>query len=691
MRIIRIETILKYLLRFIEFAERRPQLVKIICNYLLDGELLLPATEQRLVELWEQTPSPVDMSRAKFSDFVSELKILVRNDLKSHSSSHSTSFELNLADFANAVGYGDLERDFLCLCLLYFDDSLFLRCFNDITGEHISVIEACAVALGVDRMDLNHCLQATEQLCKSGVLRLKSTSGKELSELYDINDSVRTFMYHSDKSHNYFLSLLGGPLSTSLDWGEFSHVEPAREKLIFFMSESLHKESSGINILLWGDMGTGKTEFCKVLALNLGAQLFAVCAHSDGVAEANLRERMDSYRLCQSLLKSCNKAVLMFDEADSFLEGLGLSRNFCRRSDISGAKTLVDQLLTQNPVPTFWIVDSCAEIDKSFIRRMSFVLEIKSPIAAKREQTLNRLLQRYDVVLPDEELRSLGGLNLPLTVVDSAARFAGLTGGGSEDFRIAANGIAQAMQGGRPLPQPDKVEKFIPSLIQTDRDLDQLTNSLVNAKSRAFSLCIYGPPGTGKSAYLRYLAAELNMPVLLKRASDLFSKWVGENEKNISQAFQDAVNQNAFLIFDEVDSLLDDRRNAARSWEVSQVNEMLTWMERHPLPFGCTTNLKERLDPASLRRFTFKCCFDYLNNKQIGQALYHFFGQSQQHDVSGLLAGRLTPGDFYVARRKAELLGTVNNPEEIFSLLLEEVKARDDRFKRRIGFCHEYT
>ena len=88
-----------------------------------------------------------------------------------------------------------------------------------------------------------------------------------------------------------------------------------------------------------------------------------------------------------------------------------------------------------------------------------------------------------------------------------------------------------------------------------------------------------------------------------KRASDLMSCWVGGTERNIAAAFAEARDTGAFLIFDEADSLLADRRFAHRSWEVSQVNEMLTWMESHPLPFACTTNFGEHLDAATLRRF----------------------------------------------------------------------------------------
>lgn len=82
-------------------------------------------------------------------------------------------------------------------------------------------------------------------------------------------------------------------------------------------------------------------------------------------------------------------------------------------------------------------------------------------------------------------------------------------------------------------------------------------------------------------------------------------KTVFRSGKAIAPAFSQAREEGAFLIFDEADSLLSNRAFAARIWEVSQVNEMLTWMESHPLPFACTTNLADRLgsrDTAALQR-----------------------------------------------------------------------------------------
>jgi SpoVK/Ycf46/Vps4 family AAA+-type ATPase len=142
---------------------------------------------------------------------------------------------------------------------------------------------------------------------------------------------------------------------------------------------------------------------------------------------------------------------------------------------------------------------------------------------------------------------------------------------------------------------------------------------------------------------------------------------------------------NRFLIIDEADSLLGDRRYAMRSWEISQVNEMLTWMETHPLPFACTTNLKERLDQASLRRFTFKCCFDHLKLEQVGMAFRHFFGLDLPFLGRKELCS-LTSGDFAVVRKKAEMLDQLHDPQALVGLLQEEAAIKTETRTKRIGF-----
>ena len=150
------------------------------------------------------------------------------------------------------------------------------------------------------------------------------------------------------------------------------------------------------------------------------------------------------------------------------------------------------------------------------------------------------------------------------------------------------SGASRGCSGARRPPQGPP-PRFDLGLIQADADPVTLAECLVRDADRGFSLCLQGPPGTGKSAFARYLAERLGLEVLQKRASDLLSPWVGATEQQIAAAFAEARDAEAFLIFDEADSLLADRRSAHRSWEVSQVNEMLTWMETHPAPPASST------------------------------------------------------------------------------------------------------
>ena len=175
----------------------------------------------------------------------------------------------------------------------------------------------------------------------------------------------------------------------------------------------------------------------------------------------------------------------------------------------------------------------------------------------------------------------------------------------------------------------------------------------------------------------------MGLEVLQKRASDLLAPFVGETEANIAAAFAEARASGAFLIFDEADSLLGDRSGAVRSWEISQVNEMLTWMEQHPLPFACTTNLPDQLDPASLRRFLVKLRFSWLTTAQARSAFRQFFGVVPPPELDALRT--LTPADFALVRRRLSLTGQECDQEVLLRLLAAESEGRRDA-RPPIGF-----
>ena len=255
------------------------------------------------------------------------------------------------------------------------------------------------------------------------------------------------------------------------------------------------------------------------------------------------------------------------------------------------------------PAPTLWAMNDARSVSEALLRRMMFALELRPPTTAVRARIWTRQLEQHGIEAGSDEAHELAReFAATPGVAAGATAAARIAGGGIDTVRLGVRGLSRVLSCEAPPQGAPPI--FDPALIRADTDPVALADRLAASGERRFSLCLQGPPGTGKSAFVRYLAERMRIEVMQKRASDLMSMWVGGTEQNIAAAFAEARDTGTFLIFDEADSLLADRRGAERSFEVSQVNEMLTWMESHPLPFACTTNfgrVSGRGDPQALR------------------------------------------------------------------------------------------
>jgi len=252
---------------------------------------------------------------------------------------------------------------------------------------------------------------------------------------------------------------------------------------------------------------------------------------------------------------------------------------------------------------------------------------------------------------------------------------------------------------GREPEQPRRLANgdYLLDGVNADTELLALADRLESWRptpgGQGLSLCLYGPPGTGKSELVAYLARRAGRELHRHLASDLLSKWVGGTEELIAAAFKRASREGAVLLLDEADSFLRDRRGADHSWEVTQVNELLSQMEWFPGVVACTTNLVDELDAASLRRFVFKIKLDYLRPAQartMAVSTLRSLGakppaasETELARVSAL--GDLTPGDFAAVARRMRALGEPPDPKILEAGLELELRSRRTSCAR-VGF-----
>ena len=234
----------------------------------------------------------------------------------------------------------------------------------------------------------------------------------------------------------------------------------------------------------------------------------------------------------------------------------------------------------------------------------------------------------------------------------------------------------------------DLPKSYDTSYINTSANLQSIIEGIKNSSNAR--ICLYGVAGTGKSAYAKFVAHELGCEIIIKKASEILGMYVGQTEKNIANAFKEAKNKKAVLVFDEVDSFLQDRSSANRSWEISQVNEMLVQMESFNGVFIATTNLCESLDKASLRRFDMKIEFGYLKSWQ-ASALFKKECELLGLEINAVALERvsslraLAPGDFAAVKR-ANAFYPIKDSDDFAKRLADEVKIKNAESGSKLGF-----
>jgi SpoVK/Ycf46/Vps4 family AAA+-type ATPase len=575
---------------------------------------------------------------------------------------------------------------------------------------------AIAEVASVDAKDVAEALRAGSRLERTGMVEnlISEHNITDLADLMKVSEQLPPVLMREYPKPTDLMAVFTRPAKPSeLTTADFAFVADDVDVLTSLLKNAVASREAGVNVLLYGPPGTGKTELAKVCAQAAGLSLYEVeYADRDGNS-LNGRDRYRSLQISQVFLKGGRQVALLFDEVeDVFPPITGDAAQLIARMDSSSestpsgsvsGKAWVNQILESNPVPVIWVTNRIEQIDPAFRRRFQYHLQLKSPPPGARESLIRRTLAGSPVSA-EFTARLAERKHLTPAQIRTAVRFARLAGRSAEGEADVERlqGLIERQLGHADLALGSTGQNKPARLVVTQYKLDLLNVEsrfevprIIEALKRRGhgTLCFHGLPGTGKTALAEHIAQAVQRPLMIRQASDLSSKFVGETEQNMARMFEEARTDGAVLLLDEADSFLRSRKRAERSYEITEVNEMLQGMERFPGIFICTTNLFEDLDEAALRRFTFKIRFHALKPEQRERM---FVAEALAGDEALLTAEHrarlahlelLAPGDFAAVRRQIDILGEPLEPDEFLSQLEGEHRIKPEiRERRGIGF-----
>ena len=637
----------------------------------------------------------------------------------------STLVEKNIDALANLLQLNRAER----ALLLYGTLARYQRDLRSILVEFKvnnapEAYAAIADVAGVKASEVGEALRAGSRLERIGMVEnlISEHNITDLADLMKVSEKLPPVLMREYRNESELMAVFTRPAARSaLTPKDFDYVADDVRLLSGLLREAVARKEPGVNILLYGPPGTGKTELARVVAQAAGLELFEVeYADRDGNALSG-RDRYRSLQIAQVFLKGTAHSALLFDEVEDVFPPISSeAAQFLARAEqvpaaqshsVSG-KAWVNQILESNAVPTVWVTNRIEQIDPAFRRRFAYHLELKSPPPGAREQLVRKTLEGEPV---SEALvaRLTARKGLTPAQIRTAVRFAHLVAAPAKPSRrrkaVAADSgpmleelierqlrNADLALGRTPDAgmRPEVTQYSLEMLnVESRYDIGRIIDAL---KARGHGcLCFHGAPGTGKTALAEHIAKSLERPLMIRRASDLVSKFVGETEQQMAAMFREAEAEKAVLLLDEADSFLQDRRGAQRTYEVTEVNEMLQGMERFNGIFVCTTNLMDAIDQAALRRFTFKIKFKPLLKEQRERMFVVEALAGDEAALTDAIRARLAkleqlcPGDFAAVKRQVEILAETLPPEEFLAQLEAEHRIKPEvREARGMGFVH---
>lgn len=665
---------------------------KIDMNWVQEQIKKLEDAEDTNIE-WEREIRYIFMNfpqtQTPFKDYLN--KTLSRDLKRIYKSSQ---FKKNLDQFRSIFKLSAKELDIITF--LYLDrvdgdvDSYLSSRQIELTNVAKSVRYFCRF-FNLKADELRAIFSKDSTIMKAGIV-IKNRRDNEIS----LSENVTSFLgglSRSDLKEDYVKKI---DLKDVIELKDHNVASDKIETMVHLLESNV-----GSNLLLYGHPGTGKTEFAKALAKKVNKKIYFV-NQADNEGDENLEFKKQAIVAAHNIIESEN-SIIVVDECDPILNiynGMWM----CETKDGKDRKAWINDFLENTKHKVIWISNRVDGIDESTKRRFSYSVEFLPLSTAQRKKVWETQVKKQSIdFLSENDINELaknlrinsGGITLALKDIQAMNSLKTK----EQKLEILKTILTQhqVFTSGEKDALMKKSSKYELEILNTDYSVEDILsktalffNERKEFKEKGIfniNILLHGPPGTGKTEFVKHLAEMTDRELIIKRVSDIRSKWYGESVRNIAASFKEARENNSILFFDEADTFFGNRESA-NEYHGEETNEFLTQMENFEGLLICATNFTQRLDQASMRRFNYKVKFDYLKNDAKCSLFRKYFSeltdelQAPLEDRLRRIPG-LTPGDFKVVYQKNAFQGH-KCASELISELEAEVSYKKE-FTKKVG------
>lgn len=377
-------------------------------------------------------------------------------------------------------------------------------------------------------------------------------------------------------------------------------------------------------ILLFGPPGVGKTYLAKATAGEFGLNFLRVKVSE--LVDMYMGSSAKRIQLAFQTARKKSPCLLLFDDFESIAGERGVMSPQVEDTRIVNQLLHCLEEVRSHPgkVVVFAAANSKDDLDEAVIRPGRFDKHIYIPLPD--EKARHAILETHLKGKPRDRNLSLGELAQKTegmsaaeieAVVDQAMiQVLSRSGRRKNPDRLSLSELISALENLRGKQKPVVKKLSWSDLILQEevfQELKRFVKVIENPDGiRKLGIeppkgvLLYGPPGTGKTTVAKVIANEANASFFSISQADIYSKWLGESERNVKKIFDEARRYKPSIIFiDEVDALMTTRGSESGYWAdkvVSQILQEIDGMEdlSHVFIIGAT-NKPDAVDPALLR------------------------------------------------------------------------------------------